>query len=301
MALPKTDTFTGTNGTELHAYDAGWVKYRGDELKIVIWGNSIQGDGNAHTTYGWEGDGAFGDDQYAQIKCTAIFNGTYLGIVCRAVYTDATHKTWYGFFGAPDDGFYLYYFNNDNSEHDLVHYTDADLEVDDVLRLEVSGSSLVCKLNGGTIISTTDSTISGGGVAGVNTWGAASCRGDDFEGGNLENTSSIIGSTAWGHTTSAQEGNLRSFSGNWTGTGMILGTGDTEKVLLSTGNYLESEVINSGINSITLTKNKYGGNNTSILYYRTGSSVAACQEASWQTYSGSFASTGYSQIRVEHS
>lgn len=186
MALPHTDAFTGVDGTELHAYNAGWVKYRGDSYQLAIQSNSFQGNYELHITYGWEGDGAFNDNQYAQIKCVSTTNGTYLGVVCRAIYTDATHKTWYGFFGAPNDGFYLYYFNNDNTEHDLVHYTDANLQVDDVLRLEVSGSSLVCKLNGATIISTTDTTISGGGVAGVNTWGSNSCRGDDFEGGNLE-------------------------------------------------------------------------------------------------------------------
>lgn len=111
----------------------------------------------------------------------------------------------------------------------------------------------------------------------------------------------IEGSACWGKTENVQEGNIRTFSGNWTGTGMTLGSGDSEKILLSSGNYMESEIINTGANWLSITKDKYGGSNISILKYRSASSVSDCQNASWQTYSGSFSSGGYTQIRLEHS
>jgi hypothetical protein len=111
--------------------------------------------------------------------------------------------------------------------------------------------------------------------------------------------SEIIGSTSWGHTTGTQEGNVRTFSGNWTGTGFVTSSGDSEKILLSSQAYMESEIVNTGANSIQLLQNKYSGGDTGILKYRSGSNVVNCQAAGWQTYSGSFASLGYTQLRIE--
>lgn len=114
-----------------------------------------------------------------------------------------------------------------------------------------------------------------------------------------ESSTEIKGSTAWGQTTGAQEGNVRTFSGNWTGTGVISGSGNSEKILLSTGNYMQSEIVNTGANSIQLLQNRYSGGDTGILKYRSGSNVINCEAAGWEIYSGSFASFGYTQIRVE--
>lgn len=67
----------------------------------------------------------------------------------------------------------------------------------------------------------------------------------------------IEGSTSWGQADGVQEGNVRTFSGNWTGTGFASGSGNYEKMYLSSTAYMESEVVNTGANSITLVKNKY--------------------------------------------
>lgn len=114
-----------------------------------------------------------------------------------------------------------------------------------------------------------------------------------------EAPTNILGSASWGQATGAQEGNIRTFSGNWTGTGIITGSGDSEKILLSSGNYMQSEIVNTGSNSITLLQNKYTAGDSGTLRYRSGSTVTNCEAAEWQAYSGSFASTGYAQIRVE--
>jgi len=109
----------------------------------------------------------------------------------------------------------------------------------------------------------------------------------------------IEGSTCWGHTSGVQEGNVRTFAGNWTGTGVISGSSDSEKILLSTGNYMQSEIVNTGANRIELFQNKYDLSASGLLKYRSGSNVVNCEAAEWQSYTGSFVSTGYAQIRVE--
>jgi hypothetical protein len=81
MALPHTDTFTAADYTELQDYNAGWVKYRGTFLQII--GNAVNAPGDQNIFYGWEGDGAFSADQYAQIKCTKAENDGYIGVIVR--------------------------------------------------------------------------------------------------------------------------------------------------------------------------------------------------------------------------
>lgn len=107
------------------------------------------------------------------------------------------------------------------------------------------------------------------------------------------------GSTTWGHDTGVTETNVRDFSGNWTGTGTITGSGDNEAIELGVGEYMESEVVNTGIKTVELLQNYYGTGDAVILRYRTGDSEVNCQAASWQVYTNSFLSDGYVQIRVD--
>ena len=147
-------------------------------------------------------------------------------------------------------------------------------------------------------------------TASVDSWGTTSNGGDYWKYGipvfrytkseELE-VEVIEGSTSWGQATDTQEGNVRNFSGNWTGTGFISGSGNYEKMYLSSLSYMESEVVNTGANSIDLYQNRYSGGDTGVLKYRSGSTVVNCQAAEWQVYSGSFASLGYTQVRVEGS
>lgn len=196
MALPKTEAFSGPSGQ--HLVDRpGWVYYRDlgighDNVRLNAAGNAIIDIANAVDFHGWEGDGAFNANQYAQIKCTNAVSNGYVGAIVRGAKTDDTHSTCYGFFGASNDGFYLFYYNNDNTEHDLVHYTDANLQTGDVLRIEISGSNIVCKLNGNSIITTSDSTISAAGHAGICIYGNTATELDDFEGGNLEDACETV-------------------------------------------------------------------------------------------------------------
>jgi hypothetical protein len=109
----------------------------------------------------------------------------------------------------------------------------------------------------------------------------------------------IEGTTVWGHVTGVTETNVRTFAGNWTGTGTVENSGDTERLALGAGEYMESEVVNTSTRSIKLLQNTYSAGNTVTIKYRTGASESACRAAGWSTYTVPFDSTGYVQIRVE--
>lgn len=109
----------------------------------------------------------------------------------------------------------------------------------------------------------------------------------------------IVGDTTWGHDTGVTETNIRDFSGNWTGTGSILGTGDSERLELNAGEYMVSEIVNTGAYTVTLFQNHYDGTGDNVtLEYRHADSEGDISSASYNTYSGSFTSLGYVQIRV---
>jgi hypothetical protein len=113
----------------------------------------------------------------------------------------------------------------------------------------------------------------------------------------------ITGTVCWGHVTGVTEDNVLTFSGNWAGTGDIVnpGAADNEEIELDEAQYMQiSGVVQTGINTVTIQKNKYGaGDAAVVLKYRHGATVAACQAAAWNTYVAPFASAGYVQVRVE--
>lgn len=109
----------------------------------------------------------------------------------------------------------------------------------------------------------------------------------------------IVGSTVWGHITSVQETNIRTFATNWTGTGLAEGSGDSERLRLCSGEYMISEVVETGVIEVTLLQNNYGSGDTVLLQYRHGASISDCQSASWNTYTVPFISLGFVQVRVE--
>lgn len=115
---------------------------------------------------------------------------------------------------------------------------------------------------------------------------------------HIEYTTTISGEVTWGHDTGVTEANVRDFTGNWTGTGAITGSGDSERAELETTEYLISEVVNTGAYTVTLTQNKYGSGDSVDLDYRHGADQAACEAASWNNYTGPFTSLGYVQVRI---
>lgn len=110
----------------------------------------------------------------------------------------------------------------------------------------------------------------------------------------------IVGETTWGHDTAVTETNIRDFSGNWTGTGSISGAGDAEVLELDSGEYMESEVVNTGTDTVTLLQNEYDITGDDVtMRYRHGATEAACLIAGWNNYTVPFVSLGYVQVRME--
>jgi hypothetical protein len=102
----------------------------------------------------------------------------------------------------------------------------------------------------------------------------------------------------WGHVTGVTEDSVQTWLNNWTGTGLIVGSGDSEKIALSAGENLVSEVVDTGVKTIELEDNVYNTGDTPTIEYRHGATQVACEAASWNSYSAPFLSLGYVQIRL---
>lgn len=111
----------------------------------------------------------------------------------------------------------------------------------------------------------------------------------------------ITGTTCWGHSTGVTQTNTRTFNTNWTGTGAISGSGDSEKISLDSGEYMESEIVNTGSVTVTVATNNYTAGDTVTVSYRTAATEGGVSGASYSTYSAPFASSGYVQVKVSSS
>ncbi len=109
----------------------------------------------------------------------------------------------------------------------------------------------------------------------------------------------IVGSVCWGHVTGVVEDNVRTFASNWSGTGAIENSGDTERLALEPGEYMESEVDETDIKTVELLQNNYAAGDTVLMRYRHGASEVDCLAASWINYTVPFVSLGFVQVRME--
>lgn len=97
------------------------------------------------------------------------------------------------------------------------------------------------------------------------------------------------------------EDNALPFAGYWTGTGAINGAGDPETLCLDAGEYMESDLINTGAGMMELLQNTYDGTGDDVLLrYRTGANPADCLAAAWADYVAPFMSLGIVQVRLEY-
>jgi hypothetical protein len=107
-----------------------------------------------------------------------------------------------------------------------------------------------------------------------------------------------VGTVVWGHVTGVTEDNVQPFAVNWTGTGSIENSGDNERLALSAGQSMTSNVVNTGARHVSLGQNVYRSGDTVTLNYRTGATEGACTSASWTAYTTPFSSLGYVQVQV---
>ena len=97
------------------------------------------------------------------------------------------------------------------------------------------------------------------------------------------------------------EDNIRNFQGNWTGTGTIEnpGVADTERVALDSGEYMESEMVDTGTVTVELLQNEYAVGDDVTIRYRHGATPNDCAVAAWNLYAVPFASLGYVEVRID--
>jgi len=95
---------------------------------------------------------------------------------------------------------------------------------------------------------------------------------------------------------------VRDWVGNWTGTGVITGSGDSETLLIGVGEAEESETWKFGIGIAKIIMDKYPGGiggDAPIIEYKTGNSEANCEADNWHIFNGhSFNSLGWIKVKV---
>lgn len=208
MALPKTDNFTVGSDTLLTDYSASWKVNNSS-----AWTVNAASDAVACTTQGTDGEGAchwegdsFNNNQYAQGKIVAT--GNPIGAAVRVA--SGTTGTYYGFY-ADGGSHYLFKYSGGWTQ---IGDTDAtDGAVNEVIRLEVSGTNLSPKINGalwGQGVKSDDAIASG--YAGLSVYGYGATLIDDFEGGNLDTEPSISVSDSIGVTDTPTMGGVPNIS-----------------------------------------------------------------------------------------
>jgi len=190
MALPATDSFTGSNDDQLTTYSGNWTLNSGD---FDIQSNSLAPDAStASGIHGahWNAD-AFSDNQYAEANVEQVAGSLNINLGV-GVRFHASSDNFYSFHAAyrdpSTDRTYLYRVvaGTYTQLGSTAEYNFAD---NDVLRIEASGTTITPLKNGSqseTPGAQTDSSHSSG-YAGVTGWDdeAAVIRLYSWEGGNL--------------------------------------------------------------------------------------------------------------------
>ena len=73
---------------------------------------------------------------------------------------------------------------------------------------------------------------------------------------------------------------------------------DTERLALEVDEYMDSEVVDTGVTTIEILINVYAAGDVVSILYRHGNSEANCLAADWDFYVAPFESLGYVQIRL---
>jgi len=107
------------------------------------------------------------------------------------------------------------------------------------------------------------------------------------------------GNVCWGHDTDVTEVYVKDFSGNWTGTGTISGSGDDEIVQLISGQYMESETWFVGTGTVNILEDKYKvGEGIPIIEYKTGTTKVNCESDTWHPYIRQFQGQGWVKVKI---
>lgn len=191
-ALPATDTFTtgGASTTPISTYSASWTGITGESTPAVnqtldqVQPNAVGSDSGAY----WNAD-AFGAAHYSQVRVIAAANAS-IDFVSACVRVQVGARQYYkgGVYGAIGGSVGWEISLRNGGSNSVLTSGSTTVNANDILRLEVSGTTLTFKVNGSTIGTTSDGTLIGG-AAGLflfaDAGSATDALVDDWEGGNV--------------------------------------------------------------------------------------------------------------------
>jgi len=181
MALPATDTFTGTNNQNLTTYSANWTYNVLVGTALQIFSNALRPNLTDDSVAHWNAD-TFNADQYAKGTLVAI-EAAFMGCAVRCA-SGATQTAYYTVISSGTSWLNKYVAGTATN---IANFGLGEYVVNDIHQLEAEGTILRSKRNGvlDSIGAQTDSSISSGfaGIAGAGN--ATLTRMDNWEGGNL--------------------------------------------------------------------------------------------------------------------
>jgi hypothetical protein len=179
-ALPATDAFTNTDGVALSTHNANWT-YDGGSFAISS--NTAIPSTAGFDFARWTGD-TFAADQYSQGVAGALLGSNHMGLAVR-MNTSGGLNSYFAIWTSGGTTLRKNVAGNVNTLATVATNPSAG----DVMRIEVSGTSVVLKKNGVAFLGpVTDSNIATG-TPGLAGYGASSPTNlDDWEAGNLGST-----------------------------------------------------------------------------------------------------------------
>ena len=162
MALPASDSFTNTDGTQLTTHNSSWSIAETGNFDIQS--NALAGDAGQEQGAFWNAD-TFDDDHIATCDAAAETGGAFMGLAVR-VATSGTDRTYYGAYWNTNQ---CYLFEMVTGSWTQLGSTLTGNDVPDnpeAVEWEASGTTLTFRLEGSDVTTRTDSTLTSG-AAGV--------------------------------------------------------------------------------------------------------------------------------------
>lgn len=187
--MAYTDDFNRANDN-YGLNSANWTQAGGTMGNMSLISNAVAG-GSAYGMMMVYTAGSFSDDQYSQCK---MLVAEQTGPTVRG---STSAAQGYTFWPRSGGGVTLTEWTSGPTKTEIAYDAGVSLSANDILRIEISGSNITCKVNGSTVLTHSDSTTASGrpGIGGSYSESTASL--DDWEGGDLSTQSNAPRAAAY--------------------------------------------------------------------------------------------------------
>jgi hypothetical protein len=169
------ETFTAGDGTALETHNSSWTLLNGN---FAINTNAVHSNTAASDTMAqWNGT-TFSNDQFAEMTIVAVATGGYIGVAVR---TQDGVPSGYGVYCNSDDIKLIEW----NAGTPTTHHTGSACAGNDLIRLEIVGTTLTLKRNGATLTTVIDATYSSGKPGLVGNANLTTIRADSWTAGSI--------------------------------------------------------------------------------------------------------------------